>query len=147
MLRFWTDGDPHDAASMKALAELSDDFRGRGVTFVGAFYSTGSAIERDWQAGREAGGAVGRELPESPTTGSGTPWTIGGFGISNTCLARRRSCWGLRGRVIHVHPGPAYYPTDDPLAKMCNDDFLALRAAIRNALTDTLGGSASRERE
>ena len=39
-----------------------------------------------------------------------------------------------RGRVAHVHPGPEFYPTDDPSRARQDRDFRALRAAIRRAV-------------
>jgi hypothetical protein len=39
-----------------------------------------------------------------------------------------------RGRVVHVHPGPEFYPTDDPSRARQDRDFRAIRVAIRRAL-------------
>jgi peroxiredoxin len=39
-----------------------------------------------------------------------------------------------RGRVVHVHPGPEFYPTVDPSRARQDRDFRAIRAAIRRAV-------------
>jgi hypothetical protein len=36
---------------------------------------------------------------------------------------------GKDGRIVHVHPGPVYYPSDDP-REDANRDYLALRSAV-----------------
>ena len=137
VVRFWTDHDEHSAKSMKALAELADGFRGRGVTFVGVYYSTGSASERDWRVAVSQADAWGVKFPIAYDRRWNTldDWWVRHLEHlphSPTLVL------GPDGRVAHVHPGPVYYPNDDPLAKMCNDDFLALRAAVHDLLTDDL---------
>jgi peroxiredoxin len=41
---------------------------------------------------------------------------------------------GKDGRIIHVHPGPVFHPSDKPEETAENRDFLALHSAIRSEL-------------
>jgi peroxiredoxin len=41
---------------------------------------------------------------------------------------------GKDGKVAHVHPGPVFFPSQNPEDAQANRDFLAMQKAIRAAL-------------
>lgn len=140
VVRFWTDGSEDSKRSLMALQQLSEDFRGQPVTFVGIFLSQGSSDGRDWETAAAQARAWGVTFPLAYD---------GQWHTLNHWWRRRYDhlpatpsfVIGPDGRVVHLHPGPTYYPSDDPLEELCNKDFLAMREAIRGSLADHVAQS------
>lgn len=140
VVRFWNDDSPDCEKSMTALAQLANSFRGQPVKFVGIYHSSTTLPETKW----ETAVAQARQ------------WEVS-FPIAYDRRQRTLNDWwrrhvdhmppfptfviGADGRIAHLHPGPVYFPTDDPLDKLCNEDFLALRGAIQQALSHHLAHS------
>lgn len=130
VLRFWMAGCPYCERSMPALQALSEELAGAPVTFVGAFHAK----------------------PESGVTSMDEPLALTQHWGVTFPLARDRewktlrSWWlgdghhrhatsvtfviGKDGRIVHVHPGPEYFPSRDPAHADANRDYQALKAAI-----------------
>jgi len=41
---------------------------------------------------------------------------------------------GKDGKIVHIHPGPVFHPSTDPLEAKQNRDYLSMRAAITQAI-------------
>lgn len=129
VVRFWTTGCPFCEKTMPALQRLSEELRDQPVTVVGAFHAKPESSQRD----------LGKPLEVTRSWGVTFPIAI------DREWRTLRSWWldsahrhatsvtfviGKDGRVAHIHPGPEYYPTDDPSDIRANADYLALRAAV-----------------
>ena len=133
VVRFWTDGCSYCARSLPALGALAEEFRDRPVTFVGIYHAKPPGRERPWPAAVAWARRRGLSFPLAYDRGWATlrPWWLEGHDPAATSAS---FVIDRRGRVAHVHPGPEFYPTDDPARARQDRDFRALRAAIRRAL-------------
>ena len=133
VVRFWTDACPYCARSLPALQALAEEFRDRPVTFVGIYHAKPPGRERPWPAAVAWARRRGVSFPLAYDRGWATlrSWWLEGNDPAATSAS---FVIDRRGRVAHVHPGPEFYPTDDPSRARQDRDFRALRAAIRRAL-------------
>jgi thiol-disulfide isomerase/thioredoxin len=136
LVRFWTSpGCPFCEKTMPALQQLSEEFRGEPVTFIGAFHS------------KPRGAYPDMSEPSAVAKGWGVTFPI----AMDRDWKTQNSWWlddahrhatsetfviGKDGKIVHVHPGPVFHPSDDPAKAAENRDFLAVREAIRVALAD-----------
>jgi peroxiredoxin len=129
VVRFWTTGCPFCEKTMPALQRLSEELRDQPVTVVGAFHAKPESSQRDLGKPREVTRTWGVTFPlaidrEWRTLRS---WWLDSAHRHATSVT---FVIGKDGRVAHIHPGPEYYPTDDPSDTKANGDYLALRAAV-----------------
>lgn len=133
MVRFWTDTCPYCAESLPAMQGLAHEFRNEPVTFVGLYHSKPLGSERSWKQAVARANELGVKFP-----------------IAYDHSWKTVSHWWLRdrqrpatsssvivapnGTIAFVHPGPVFYPSEDPDHARANADYEAIRAAIRAAL-------------
>lgn len=132
VVRFWTVGCHFCEATMPALQKLSEELRDQPVTFVGAFHAKPESSEadlkrpleaiRDWKITFPL--AIDREWRTLRSW-----WLERGHRHASSVTF----VVGKDGRVVHVHPGPIYFPSDDPAEADANRDYLALRNAVVEA--------------
>jgi peroxiredoxin len=133
VVRFWTDTCPYCARSLPALQTLAEEFRDRPVTFLGLYHSKPPGRERPWPAAVEQARRLGVSFPLAYDR----RWeTLRSWWLEGNDPAATSASFVIdkRGRVVHVHPGPEFYPTVDPSRARQDRDFRAIRAAIRRAL-------------
>ncbi len=132
VVRFWTVGCPFCEAAMPALQKLSEELRDQPVTFIGAFHAKPESSEQDLKRPLEAIRdwkitfplAIDREWRTLRSW-----WLERGHRHASSVTF----VLGKDGRVVHVHPGPVYFPSDDPTQADANRDYLALRNAVVEA--------------
>ena len=135
VVRFWTaPGCPFCEKTLPALAALSKELENEPVTFVGAFHSKPieayRTLERPGEVVREWGIEFPIALdPEWKTLQKW--WYAAG---AHRHASSVTFVIGKDGKLLHVHPGPVFHPSDDPAEAEENDDYLAVRAAIRAGL-------------
>ena len=135
VVRFWTDTCPYCRKSLPALQQLADEFGDRPVSFVGMYHSKPRDTERPWSAAVATARSWGVTLPLAYDRKWQTldRWWLDGRARVATSVT---FVIDPRGRITHVHPGPVFFPSDDPAHAEQNRDFVALRAAIEAALTE-----------
>lgn len=135
VVRFWTaPGCPYCEKTLPALQRLAKELEAEPVTFVGAFHGKPAkayprldepskvlkkwgvdfpvALDPEWSTLRSWWYADGAHRHASSVT----------FVIAKD------------GKLLHVHPGPVFHPSDDPDEAKENEDYLAVRSAIRRGL-------------
>ncbi len=137
VVHFWTDDSQR---SMQAMQQLANEFPAQKVTFVGAYCSQGRLLEAQWRdaltRAREWG--VTFPLAYDRQWRTLTEWWLSRY--DNLPLTPT-FVLDPAGEVIHLHPGPELFPSDDPVERLCNDDFQSLRAAIGRGLAGQLAES------
>lgn len=133
VVRFWTDGCPFCRASMPALQKLADELAGEPVLFVGLYIAKPRGAERTWSDVVAVARSWGVRFPLAYDRGWKTvdAWWLAGHDRAATSAT---FVIGADGRIVHVHPGPALYPSDDPAHAAEDRDYRALRAAVIAAL-------------
>jgi len=149
LYRWWTDACPFCEASMPAIEQLRRDYAEHGLRVIGVYhpkpprpapdegilaaaerlgYSGEVAVDEDWSALRRA--------------------YLSGADRSATSVA---FLVDAEGTIRFVHPGPQFFPSDDPESAQENEDFRLVEQAVRSILgldlqkpTQT-GGNASSE--
>ena len=133
VVRFWTAGCPYCERTLPALQRLADELAGKPVTFVGAFHAKPVAAFADLaEPGKLAARwGVKFALGLDPDWRTLRAWWLetGHRHASSVTFVI-----GPDGRVVHVHPGPVFYPSAAPADDRPNADYLALRAAVLGAL-------------
>jgi thiol-disulfide isomerase/thioredoxin len=129
VVRFWTSGCQYCEKTLPALQKLSQELRGQPVTFVGAFHAKPVTSEQDLRRPLRVARAWGVTFPIAFDRDWRTlrAWWLDGFHRHATSVT---FVIGKDGRVVHVHPGPVFYPTDDPDQAEINRDYQALRRAV-----------------
>jgi peroxiredoxin len=143
VIRFWSDNSDACSYTMPALQRLAEEFRDRPVTFIGAYVSHDSLLENDWT---HAAAQARQWKLTFPLAHDRQGWTLNQWWLSRLDHLPLTPTFllGTDGRVIYVQPGPGFFPTDDPRYKLCNEDYRALRAAIRGALKQQLADAAQK---
>jgi len=133
VVRFWTDTCPYCEASLPALQRLSVELEGKPVTFVGLYQSKPLGSERPWREAVARANELGVTFPIAYDRDWKTlkSWWLQGN--------RRRATSATfviapDGTISHVHPGPVFFPSDEPEDARANADYETLRTAIRNQL-------------
>ncbi len=133
VVRFWTAGCPYCERTLPALQRLADELSDRPVTFVGAFHAkpVGSAADLAEPAKLAEAWGVKFPLGLDPEWSTLRAWWLetGHRHASSVTFVI-----GPDGRVVHVHPGPVFFPSSGPSDAKPNADYLALRAAVLAAL-------------
>ncbi len=128
VVRFWTTGCPYCEKTLPALQRLSEELRDQPVTIVGAFHAKPNSSAQDLAGPLEVTRRWGITFPLAIDRDWRTlrAWWLDGFHHHATSAT---FVFGKDGRIVHVHPGPVYYPSDDP-HEDANRDYLALREAV-----------------
>ena len=137
VVHWWTDDSDYSAKTLSVLQKLADEFSGRPVQFVGLYHSKGSYVDKDWRIAVQQANAWGVDIPIAYDR----DWrTLNDWWRSRLNYLPTTPTFVINGdgRIVHLHPGPVFYPTDDPLKWQCNEDYLALRAAILKAIPQNL---------
>ncbi len=137
VVRFWTDTCPYCRASMPALQTLADEFADQPVVFVGLYHEKPQGRADAWPAAQQIGKDWGITFP----IGHDANWsTLNSWWLSTGERAATSSTivLGKDGKVIHVHPGPVYFPSDDPQHARENRDFVALRDSIVRGMASAI---------
>jgi len=132
VVRFWTTGCPFCEETMPALQRLSEELRDQPVTFVGAFHAKPEASEQDLTRPLQAISSwkIGFPLAIDREWRTLRAWWLDG---AHRHASSVTFVLGKDGRVVHVHPGPVYFPSDDPAKAEANRDYAALRDAVLTA--------------
>lgn len=129
VVRFWTDTCPYCKASMPALQGLAEEFAGQPVVFVGLYHEKPQGRANAWQAALQ----IANDWGITFALGHDANWsTLRSWWLSTGERSATSSTivLGMDGKVIHVHPGPVYFPSDDEQHAQANRDFVALRDAV-----------------
>lgn len=137
VVHFWTDDSQRSMAAMQLLAE---EFGSRKVTFVGVYCSQGRLVETQWRVAQARAKQWGAAFPLAYDRQwrTLTEWWLSRY--DNLPLTPT-FVLDPAGEVIHLHPGPELFPSDDPVEYLCNEDFQALRKAIGRGLAGQLAES------
>ena len=137
VVRFWTADCAACEKTLPALQQLATEFRGQPVTFMGAFTAkpADSVKTMDGPSALAKKMGVTFALALDPEWRTLKSWYLDGH---HRHASSATFVVGKDGRVAYVHPGPIFYPTNVPADAKANQDFLAVRQAITNALA---GGS------
>jgi thiol-disulfide isomerase/thioredoxin len=135
VVRFWTDTCPYCEASLPAMQKLAEEMKDAPVTFVGLYQSKPLGSERPWKGVVTHASKLGVAFPIAYDHHWATlrSWWLDG--------TRRRATSASfvidpYGRFVHVHPGPVFFPSEDPADARANDDFEGIRDAILRHLPD-----------
>ncbi|MHC4079697.1 MAG: TlpA disulfide reductase family protein [Planctomycetota bacterium] len=136
LYRWWTDTCPHCRASLPAVERLRRDYGARGLRVVAAYhpkpprdvadedvlatarrfgYGGPIAVDDDWSALQAAYLSAGRRRATSVSL-----------------LVDRD------GVIRFVHPGPVFFPSEDPNSARENDDYRLLRQAIEALVAEAV---------
>ncbi len=135
LIRFFADDCAYCRASAPALNRIQRDYADRGLMVIGIYHPKPAPREVPY---KEFRAAVRRLELGFPVTmdpdwaylralwldGGDRPFTSAAFVIDR------------KGVVRLVHPGPDFFPSDDPAQSRQNDDYLAIRRAIEKVLAD-----------
>ncbi|MGB5285169.1 MAG: redoxin family protein [Polyangiales bacterium] len=133
VVRFWTDTCPYCDASLPAMQKLAKEMKDAPVTFVGLYQSKPLGSERPWKDAVAHAAKLGVTFPIAYDH----DWvTLRSWWLDGT---RRRATSASfvidpDGKFVHVHPGPVFFPSEDPADARANADFEAIRDAIRRHL-------------
>ncbi len=137
LYRWWTDACPFCEASMPAIEQLRREYAEHGLRVVGVYhpkpprsipdehilaaaerlgYSGEVAVDEDWSALRRA------YLSDADRSATSVTFLV-----------------DAEGTTRFVHPGPQFFPNDEPADAQANEDFDLVEGAIRSLLG--LGGS------
>jgi peroxiredoxin len=136
VVRFWTTECPYCERSMPALQKLATEFKDRPVTIVGAFHSKPADAVKDMSAPTRVAKSWGITFPLAFDRQWRTlrAWYLDGHHRHATSAT---FVIGRDGKIVHVHPGPVFYPSDVAADARQNRDFLAIRQAIVRALAQS----------
>ncbi len=133
LVRFWTTECPYCEKTMPALEALWRELKGQPVVFVGAFHDKPVGSHPDMKRAREAAAIWNVTFPIAFDRGWKTLnrwwWKTGQRRATSATFVI-----GKDGKVVFVHPGPMYYPSDDPSEADQNRDYAAIKQAIARAL-------------
>ncbi|HWL94354.1 MAG TPA: TlpA disulfide reductase family protein [Phycisphaerae bacterium] len=137
LIRFLMDQCPFCRATAPALNRIHRDYAGRGLAVIGVFHPKPDprpVSEREFRA------AIRRLEVDFPCTLDAEwkflrkIWLDAGHGQREFTSAS--FLLDKHGRIRFVHPGPDFFPSDDPAKSRQNEDYRAIRAAIEKVLSE-----------
>jgi len=143
VVRFFT-CDEASARSLLALQRMNQDFRSAPVCVIGIYDGEAAARRTGERPGenpfdRAVRWAV-RHGIELPLAYDETGFTVRRWWAERFELLPRSATFVFtpEGRVAHVHPGPEFFPTDDPMLAICDRDYDEIAAAVRRTLPESV---------
>lgn len=135
VVRFWTSpGCPFCEKTLPAIETLAVEMKGEPVTFVGAFHSKPVEAYPSLDEPAKVLEEWGVHFPVALDP----QWkTLQAWWYADGAHRHASSVTfviGKDGKVLHIHPGPVFHPSDDLDEAKENADYLAVRAAIRRGL-------------
>jgi len=137
VVSFWTDqGEDANGClrTLQGLSELNKEFADQPVTIIGAYFSVTPDDLTQWEYASNAAVRNGVTIPLAFDRDQRTlrQWWLRQFAH----LAPETASFviGTDGRIVHVHPGPGFFPTNDPWLAMSDRDYRDVRNAISSAL-------------
>jgi thiol-disulfide isomerase/thioredoxin len=128
LYRWWTDTCPYCRASLPAVDLLRREYGPKGLRVVGAYHPKPPRAVDD-----EAVLAAARRLGYGGPIAVDEDWSALDTAYRSTGPRRATSVSLLvdgEGVIRFVHPGPVYFPSDDPDHVDENDDYRRLKRAI-----------------
>ena len=133
LYRWWTDGCEHCEKTLPALEALRKQYGPKGLVVVAVYHPKPPRRVKD-QDVREAAEAMGYEGPVALDLDwselkkfyldkGRRDFTSASFLVDET------------GVIRHAHPGPRFYPSDDPADANENREFERVKAAVKGLLT------------
>ena len=133
LYRWWTDACPYCRASLPAVEILRREYGSRGLRIVGVYHpKPPRAVEDD------AVRAAARRFGYRGLIAVDEDWSALDRVYLSTGKRRATSVSFLvdaDGIIRFVHPGPVYFPSDDPDFARENDDYKRLKRAIEALLS------------
>lgn len=133
VVRFWTDTCPYCAKSLPAIQTLADELRNELITFVGIYHSKPHGSEKPWSEAVLRAKELGVRFPIAYDHLWRTLrawWLDGRNGVATSATF----IIDPEGKIAFIHPGPVFFPSDDPKDAHANADYQAIRDAARRAL-------------
>jgi thiol-disulfide isomerase/thioredoxin len=132
LYRWWTNTCPFCEASLPAVEKLRKKYGTRGLRVVAVYHPKPPRTVPDEEIKRLAsrfgyGGVLAVD----------TDWSVLGDFYLSTGRRRATSASFLvdaEGVIRFVHPGPVFFPSNDPKAELENTDYELLDAAIDRLL-------------
>jgi peroxiredoxin len=119
--------------TMPAMQQLCEEFRDRPVLFIGLYHSGSDDRGPEWDTVVDQIRAWGVKFPIARDEGRVTlsRWWLDYF---NHVPDTPSFVIGPDGRIVYVHPGPEFHPSDDLMFALCEQDYRTIRLAIQTAL-------------
>jgi len=119
--------------TMPAMQQLYEEFRDRPVLFIGLYHSGNDDRGPEWDTVVDQTRAWGVTFPIARDEGHVTlsRWWLDYFDLVPDTPS---FVIGPDGRIVYVHPGPEFHPSDDLMFALCERDFQTIRLAIQTAL-------------
>lgn len=137
LIRFFMGDCPYCRASAPALSRIYEDYRDQGLAVIGVYHPKPQPRDVPDAEFRQA---VRRLEFEFPCTVD-ADWSYlkklwleagkGGREYSSVSFLIDR-----KGRIRYIHPGPDFFPSEDPAKSRQNEDYEAVRAAIEKVLSE-----------
>lgn len=138
VVRFWSDGSDVCARTMPAMQQLAEEFRGEPVVFIGIFSPENSYAVDPWGDAQSLAHDWGVTFPIAEDASTLNTWWRSRYdNLPNTPTF----VIGPDGHVVHLHPGPEFFPSDEVADQICDDDYHAMKSAIAGALNRQLAES------
>ena len=131
--RFFTDTCPFCRATLPALTQLRAEFADAPVVFVGLYHAKPRGAQRQWFEVVQTARRWGADFP----LGEDVDWrTLESWYGRHLRRAPTSVTFviGKDGRFSFVHPGPVFHPSAEPDHARCDEDYAAVKAAVRRAL-------------
>ena len=135
LVRWWTDTCPHCEKSLPAIDRLRQEFAGRGLQTIAVYHSKPPRLVGQvdtLKAARASGynGVVATDMLWR------TPQRV--YLRDHRDAATSVSFILDRSGVVrYVHPGPVFFPSEEPESASANLDFLAIRRIIGQILDES----------
>jgi peroxiredoxin len=133
VVRFFKLDSESCARTMAALEKLHQEFRACGVLFIGIFYPGSYQRGPEWDVVVDQAREWGVTFPIARDDRGITlrRWWQDYFqGMPETPTF----VIGPDGRIVYVHPGPEFHPSEELLFTLCDRDYRTVRLAIQTAL-------------
>jgi thiol-disulfide isomerase/thioredoxin len=132
LYRWWTDSCPYCRASLPAVEILRRKYGPKGLRIVGVYHPKPPRAVDDDQVR-----AAARRFGYGGLLAVDEDWSALDQVYLSTGNRRATSVSFLvdaDGIIRFVHPGPVFFPSDDPDLAVENDDYQKLNSAIKSLL-------------
>jgi thiol-disulfide isomerase/thioredoxin len=119
--------------TMPAMQQLYEEFRDGPVVFVGLYHSGSHERGPEWDTVVKQVQEWGVTFPVARDEGQVTlsRWWLDYFSYVPDTPS---FVIGPDGRIVYVHPGPEFHPSNDLMFALCQRDYRTIRLAIQSAL-------------